>query len=285
MSGRFPLPFEVVGHTASFLLDDPDALQACTLTCRSWHSACRRYIYRTITLKTDSQLDKLERLLVTLPVSAHWIRKLRILAGIQTPGTLASHEDISHKPSGLWVHEIPLILPQKLKKLEAIEFIGLTRFIRYQMTNFFPMLSSFSSVKSLSLVDCRLSLQALRLFLFALPAMTELHVHNVGWDQSQDVDDDQSSEFEADMPHLTTFHFHRVDNLSPSITQFYRWLRYTGSKSTLRSIGVHIYDPSFVVSTGRVLGKLGDSIEHLELFLINRNFWTTTRGTVGEFDQ
>ena len=74
------LPPELIDHILTYLRDDKDALQACSLLRRSWRDASQRYLFRNIHLiiEWDRTFTALCEFLASAPHFVPWIETLRL---------------------------------------------------------------------------------------------------------------------------------------------------------------------------------------------------------------
>ncbi|KAI0704667.1 hypothetical protein C8Q76DRAFT_631368, partial [Earliella scabrosa] len=73
------LPVELLDAVFSNLESAADALQACTLVCRSWLALCRPYLFRTVVCRPTQPSLSITELIQFLIVTPEIVRHVRIL--------------------------------------------------------------------------------------------------------------------------------------------------------------------------------------------------------------
>ena len=111
----FPLPYDILEIIIAHLNDDLCALKACSLTCRSWHSAAVPHLHHTFTLTGDKPeigRRRLEPLSVLHKLGLiHLVKSIRVKQGFNTrwfvPRAFSNH-DLYHFSAFANVHTLKL---------------------------------------------------------------------------------------------------------------------------------------------------------------------------------
>ena len=250
------LPLELVDQIMYFLADDLTTLKVCALTCHSWNSIGRSFMFRTVKMSNETRLVALENLLSLTPTLQSYVRELSI-------GPFSSYSKRPAPYEGTrWVARIPEFLPQCMPNLHTIRFIRLSDAGEYCDAEFFAMFYYFVSVTKLVLDDCAMNTPVLQAFTSALPSLKELRVTDLLplmvtlWDAPPQLD----------IPHITSLVLDFARTPSPMMSNFVDWLLSSPSRETLRSIdfGFTVLDAKVVK---RCLLEIGPTLEHLGLRL------------------
>ena len=222
------IPSELVEYIVTFLWDDPHTICQCTFVCRQWHTAIRPHLFRQITIDRVETLGKLEKLLLSDPAAAYWIRELHFQRS-----TLGL-EDLD----GRWVlDDMPgSVLPNTLKKLWAVEITDIRISQNGPTRRFIRDFSKFTTVKSLSISHCSIPDGFLLSLLAVFPHLHTLRVWDLKFSTASpnfDVIDftlleancKQTRHGPGAVPHLT--HFSIRDN---------RFKKSIGSFAALQSL-------------------------------------------------
>ncbi|KAJ3481125.1 hypothetical protein NLI96_g7878 [Meripilus lineatus] len=258
-------PLELVDYIGSFLWDSFATLQAVSLTCRDWHTTIRPCIFRALTINSEHRLKEVERLLDSEPTIAFWIRELRLKPdpSIALAGPGWGH--ILHPCA--WMFRFPIILPWKLKKLRAIELIGIVEagWKYRQMAMLLPKFSYFKTVKSLSFIDCRLPKGVIASFISVFPSMNELRVINTL--DTADTNLNSSDKLpRLGAPQLTSLHLQGGDDVVDLESHgFLTWMDPRACLQRLKCLQIRLQHPANVRDFGRMLTVLGPSLQHLDL--------------------
>ncbi|GBE83251.1 hypothetical protein SCP_0502990 [Sparassis crispa] len=172
------LPPEIFDHIIDFLWDDPSALAACSLTCRTWLPTTRLHLFRSVTLGGAHHCAQLNALLDASAAAStgipRYIRELCIL----TPW-MDEHGHLNHLGQGL-----TLLLP----RLRAVQHLALANVLwnpsfsptTKQEEECFLTFSPAVRTLRLSFVDFENPHDLLR-FLSAYPQLRTVHMSNVSW--------------------------------------------------------------------------------------------------------
>ncbi|KAL6302888.1 hypothetical protein BKA93DRAFT_790249 [Sparassis latifolia] len=110
------LPVEMWFSVIDQLLDDPHALAACSLTCRSWRTVAHLHLFYTVLLKDISAYMRfwrlLERLLEKFPDISPYVHDLTI-AMSPTLAVVGAHTSLDP------------VMPRMLLKLDHVEVLTL----------------------------------------------------------------------------------------------------------------------------------------------------------------
>ena len=173
------LPPELFDETLDHLWDDPKALQACSLTCRTWVPTARLHLFRTARLSSPSSCLDFASLLNSSPPIAWCVRKLTISA---------SYSGVDDNQNAIeddkWVNSTQSIA----RCLSAYGRVDTLALSRLRWSSLEPSTrdafnSVFKSVKTLVLFEVRFHTSSDVLeFLDAFPQLEELYFHAVSWD-------------------------------------------------------------------------------------------------------
>ncbi len=165
----FPLPFELISDMAHFLCDGGQSVSACMLTCRIWRDACRPYIYRSISISTPRRYKKFLSLLDAEPTVGNFVEKLSV--------QLVHHLHFSLSTVFYWVCAMPGTLGTRLQNVTNLH---LGR-IQTGTSNDHSLLvchMAFTSLKSLSIDSCSVSILEIGKFANELRHLEEIHISN-----------------------------------------------------------------------------------------------------------
>lgn len=282
MDSQFPrvmptLPPEIVEYSATFLWSDIKALQSWRLSCRTWNDLIRPYIFRSITLNSEKRLSEFESLLDNVPSMRFWVRELIVMA------KLHSARDYCSIP---WIDRLPLELPSKLEKLHTLGIFDFQDFWDPSEHNgFFDHFSSFSSVKSLSFVNCVFPASILLAFVCSLPGLLDVHFHDIQVMSSMFVSGSPASKTKKPSLHppcLTSLRIHSGNSTSTQpLREFLGWFIGNETMQSLRTVQIHIQSIASIEDTGSFLKTLGPRLRELELYFVGAQHWGVTRGLPG----
>ncbi|KAH9830672.1 uncharacterized protein C8Q71DRAFT_911231 [Rhodofomes roseus] len=164
------LPQELIERICEFLWDEPVQLAvSCTRICPAWYHAARRLLpeHATITCRTREALQDY----------AHTLTSHRNAPYRNRFETLSIYNNASKPFAHVWPIFIPgWILPV----LRSVTLKDLDWSTKTPHDSFFVYLSSYTSISSLQMYDCRFrSLPDLRRVINALPSLTWLYFRNV----------------------------------------------------------------------------------------------------------
>lgn len=204
------------------------ALKSCALVSRSWRTACRPYILRHIKITNEDQLVAIEELITPDTTAGPLVRELLV----------APHRQPVPEPSA-WISRVPLLLPLRLPRLREIHLIQLYEFGDYMTPEFFHSFSTFSSVDTLIVNDCSLSLRMVYACASALPSLRHLHIGFLLPMPSVD-------QLWAPPPQIHDPHLHsivlKIGNMYPGgLQDALAWTLASASKGTVRTFGVLVY--------------------------------------------
>ncbi|KAH9830643.1 uncharacterized protein C8Q71DRAFT_862394 [Rhodofomes roseus] len=161
-------PQELIERICEYLWDEPLILLDCMRVCRAWYHAARRLLSRPwMTWRNREALQD----------DAHTLISHRNAPYRKHFKDLSIYDDASNPFAHVW----PMFIPgSMLPKVRSVELVGLDWSTKTPHDSFFVYLSSYTSVWSLDLRDCRFrSLTDLRRVINALPNLTSLGLHNV----------------------------------------------------------------------------------------------------------
>ncbi|KAH9830666.1 uncharacterized protein C8Q71DRAFT_911229 [Rhodofomes roseus] len=164
---RFPQ--ELIERICEFLWDEPVQLAvSCTRICPAWYHAARRLLpAHNITWRTREALQDY----------AHTLTSHRNAPYRKRFQQLWIYDNASKPFAHVWPIFIPVwILPE----LDFVHLVDLDWSTKTPHDSFFVYLSSYTSISSLQMYDCRFrSLLDLRRVINALPSLTWLYFRNV----------------------------------------------------------------------------------------------------------
>ncbi|KAI0796921.1 hypothetical protein C8Q75DRAFT_888034 [Abortiporus biennis] len=270
------LPPEIQDHIVSYLWNKPKSLRACGFANRSWHTAVRPYIFRSLTLNKEGRLKELEFAVENEPVVGSWIREIIIKPDpyILLDGTIWNH--IIHPCA--WILRLPTILPHKLKRLYSFQFIGLGDMgWKYRELNAtLPKFAYFSSVKSLSIINCRIPKELMRATASSFPNLTNLHIINTYptpnplglYNQTQQLVPRHS-------PRLEELSLHIPDGLLAwELGSFDELTKPPHKVNDLRVLDLRLQHPGGLMDLGSLLKFLGQSLQELSVTIVS-DTWAT----------
>ncbi|KAI0784414.1 hypothetical protein C8Q75DRAFT_810190 [Abortiporus biennis] len=169
------LPPELFDEAIDHLWDDPHALQACSLTCRSWLPSSRLHLFRTVRLRNAEDCTSFTSLLDQSPIITRCVRKLTLnadYAGVDS-------DDRAVEDDG-WVNSSSEVL----KRLSRVSTLALSRmrwnFLEEDTKKAFRKV--FRTVKTLFLFEVRFyASEDVLEFLSAFTELSELYFHGVSW--------------------------------------------------------------------------------------------------------
>lgn len=165
-------PQEMADQVIDHLWDDPKALEACSLSCRSWLPSSRTHLHRTIRVHDGEHFARFQQLLKCVPVIACYVRQLAI-GGRTVPAD--AHRTVR---TDTWLSEVAPLL----EKFERLEELQLTR-LHWNAFQGSPLYASLARIKRLVIVDARFHEWAdVRDLLSAMSSLQELTFHRVCWD-------------------------------------------------------------------------------------------------------
>ncbi|KAH9920357.1 uncharacterized protein B0H18DRAFT_1121955 [Fomitopsis serialis] len=155
------LPHEIIELIADFLWDEPVQLARCCLICCAWYHAAKRYLSRSVTIRSTRALGDLGHILVS-KVNRPYGRSLRSLYIYENAEEPYAHT-FSMRVSGCL-----------LSKVEELCIFRLDWVTTRPHTSFFTYLNSFGTVTSLTLYQCCFRhAEVLRTIVDALPGLTD----------------------------------------------------------------------------------------------------------------
>ncbi|KAK7694031.1 hypothetical protein QCA50_003607 [Cerrena zonata] len=252
---RIPiLPPELIDETIDHLWDDHKALEACSLTSRSWVPSSRLHLFRTVRVRSAEDCIKLSALLQSSPIIAHCIRKLTIDAeykGVDEDGTPSEDDSWVNEATGL------------LSKLRRVHTLALSRVkwtsLSYSTRNAFT--SVFSTVKTLLLFEVQFhaSGDVLR-FLSRFPVLSELYFHGVSWDRETPPPEPEDYHLGE---HMDLTYLFLDPKSSPTLVT--EWLLRHPSEKKLRTIQLCWREIENTETLGALLQSSGSDLECLRV--------------------
>lgn len=249
------LPPELIDETIDHLWDDHKALEACSLTCRSWVPSSRLHLFRTVCVRNADDCTKLSALLESASIIAHCVRKLTIRAeykGVEADGTPS--EDDS------WVDAAASLL----SKLHRVHTLALSRvkWSSLSLTTRNSFATVFNTVKTLLLFEVRFDVSGDVLhFLSRFPVLSELYFHGVSWEREslplEPSEDSPSGE------HMDLTYLFLDPRSSPTLVT--EWLLNHPSEKKLRTIQLCWRELENTETLGALLRSSGSELECLRV--------------------
>lgn len=254
------LPPELFDETLDHLWDDPKALQACSLTCRSWVPTVRLHLFRTIRLHSPSSCADFAALLHVSPSIAWCVRKLTISASYS-----GVDEDQNAVEDDAWVNTTQSIA-HCLGAYGRVNTLALSR-LRWSILD--PATKDafkavFRSVKMLVLFEVRFRASGDVLeFLDAFPELEELYFHAVSWefDTVESIASTDRLAYPGDKMHLT--YLFLDPRSSPTLVT--EWVLSHPSEQKLRTIQLCWREMDNTKALGDLLKASGSSLERLQI--------------------
>ena len=271
------IPFDIITHVAQWLPRTAPELAACNAVSCAWHLIFRRIIFCQLSLRgspngtypgahgqrnqNDPVKSPLQKLCVLLDQDPS-IRDLVLTVQVRfdTHDPYAS----THEP---WFFDVPKFIHQQLPKVSTISFHALGEIYAEPLDAFCADLTLLTTVRSISFLRCCIPYRVVNGMVCSLPCLEDLHIHNQ-WLANGD------GPFDLEIipaptclpPRLKTFLYHNTRISGPTTSAFMNWIM---PMKTLTAIGIHIDRVDAVPIVGRVLAGLGDSLEFLELRIID----------------
>lgn len=248
------LPPELMDETIDYLWDDHKALEACSLTCRSWVPSSRLHLFRTVRVRSAEDCTKLSVLLQSSPIIAHCVRKLTIDAeykGVGEDGTLSEDDSWVNEAAGL------------LSKFHRVHTLALSRLkwtsLSYSTRNAFT--SVFNTVKTLLLFEVQFYASGDVLhFLSRFPVLSELYFHGVSWDREMPSPEPENRHVGE---HMDLTYLFLDPKSSPTLVT--EWLLSHPSEKKLRTIQLCWREFENTEALGALLQNSGSDLECLRV--------------------
>ncbi|KIP12287.1 hypothetical protein PHLGIDRAFT_98220 [Phlebiopsis gigantea 11061_1 CR5-6] len=262
------LPAELFDETLDHLWDDPQALRACSLACRSWTPTTRLHLFRTVRLTSEASCTQLSSLISSTPAISRCVRKLTISAQYSGVGAddRAMEDDSWVNASAEIARAVGVHGRVNTLALSRLRWGSLAQDTRdaYEAV--------FKSVKTLLLFEVRFHASADVLqFLSAFPNLEELYFHAVSWDHespaptpsdsASDWLSTQPQSITADKMHLT--YLFLDPRSSPTLVT--EWILSHPSEQKLRTIQLCWREIDNTKSIGDLLKASGSSLERLQV--------------------
>ena len=250
------LPAEIMEHILDDAKHDTQTLHACCFVCVAWHSYLIDSLYKTIRLKSRSQLDKLACAALIYPA----VRGRLALAR----SVILQKGDMS-APG--FAHVFPLVLGPHLHNVQDL---ALHNCIGQPLhPSFFVKLRQLKDVKHLCLSGPHpQSLAGFQRIVCAFPQLEELDITDLtepSWDTSQ-----LTPPHVLNLPGVSKLTCLRVSDRVP---EFFRdlvaWLSSSGVCSTIRSLHISLSYPGISRETGplnTLLAHTASTLEHLRMY-------------------
>ncbi|RPD82048.1 hypothetical protein L226DRAFT_607244 [Lentinus tigrinus ALCF2SS1-7] len=100
------VPFELSDYIIDFLHADSKALNACSLTCRSWAPAARFHLFHSVALQNRDYMTPFQRLLDTSPDLGWYVRQLTVAKFVDTGKVAPAHDQ-----------QLPTVVEQALPQI------------------------------------------------------------------------------------------------------------------------------------------------------------------------
>ncbi|KAI0345311.1 hypothetical protein BDW22DRAFT_1390817 [Trametopsis cervina] len=259
------LPPELFDETLDHLWDDPQTLQACSLTCRSWVPTARLHLFRTIRLSSLSSCTQFAEIIDAAPTVAWCVRKLTISAQY-----LGVDEDQNAIEDDEWVNQTQSIA-RSLGAHGRVDTLALSR-LRWntlEPATRDAFKAVFQTVKTLILFEVRFHTSGDVLdFLNAFPELEELYFHAVSWEHefidtgavSNRISTDRQA-YQADKMQLT--YLFLDPRSSPTLVT--EWVLSHPSEQRLRTIQLCWREMDNTKALGDLLKASGSSLERLQI--------------------
>ena len=245
---------ELVDKIIGCVYDNADirTLRASSLVCRQWRAICIPYLFRKVTIFTETSLEKFVFFASDDPTVAHHVHTLTIHPRVE--GDLI-------RPSS-WIAKVPSALTPILDNLQAIEFIRLFELGEYMNADFIIEFSNFTLVDTLKFQLCSMDVPLVQALIAALPRLRTLVIFSISPIFSDAV---------ANLPYLRSPRLVNVDlYFSPTYPDamrlFLPWIETTETRETIRSFSATVCLTDSAV-IGQFITCAASHIEELKLEL------------------
>lgn len=249
-------PAELVDKVLECASDNVDTstLKAGSLVSRQWRAISRPYIFRRVTISTETSLQNF-----VIFVSNDMAVARHVYVLIIRPQRL----DGLIKPSP-WIAMMPSKLPSMLGNLEAVELVQLYELGDNINVGFIEKFSKFTSVHTLTFRSCSIDVPLIQALVSALPILRTLIISSVSPLMSVTT---------TNIPHLrnprlVTMDLYFSPTYPDAMRSFLPWIEASETRETLRSFSVttRVQDGD---SVGRFILETGPRIEELSIEMEN----------------
>ena len=174
---------------------DPEAIQACALTCKFWHVVARRHIFRVIVLRSWTQLQQFVSLVVGDGNIVGWVRRVRLCGSLPPIDKSSAGQVITSdwRMRDRWVYYFPYALaplrdqsstsalPFNIKILELFDFGHVTGIVEdcEWFAFWLRHLPWLENVEDLYVHSCELASNGLGAIASCFPRLRKVGLANV----------------------------------------------------------------------------------------------------------
>ncbi|PIL24520.1 hypothetical protein GSI_14276 [Ganoderma sinense ZZ0214-1] len=260
MSSHIRLPPELCDQTIDHLWDDPDALRACSLTCKDWLPSSRYHLFRNVRLRHSDDVTRFRALLDSNPTIAPCVRKLSLSAEYNCGG--AAREDDA------WVNSAA----ELFSVLQHVTTLALARVRWHALSGRTraAFTGLFKSVRQLFLFEVAFDTSRdVVAFLSAFPALRELYFHAVSWatDSPAPFELEDGSDAPLDttskIPRMQLSYLFLDPTSSPTLVT--EWLLRRPGSHALQTIQLCWRELGSTKAVGALLRASGSALESLHV--------------------
>lgn len=236
------------------LPDGQELLRLAALVCRAWLAASRAHLYRDVTIQTEYQFDKFERVVINSPMINECVRILRL-----------DRRGRKYELNLPWVNtKLASALPQVLKRLETLEMLFIDEKWR---TESFRKLSAFTSVTTLSLQRCGFSTEELFGLISAFPSLINLRI--VDFIELFNGRDDNTVLVHRPKPQRLVLHCDDIPSRTMRTETLLDYLLTSGCGGTIRFLDIQVSKRN-VHHVQPFIEAIGAGLEELKLGFVRR---------------
>ncbi|TCD68521.1 hypothetical protein EIP91_010577 [Steccherinum ochraceum] len=183
------LSSDVIQHVMKYLLDDPQSLEACSLTCRAWREPAQQLIWRSIRMGDGDALHHFEnigfynKLLASRihdvclhgPSTRYKCKKDRYISLF---GFDHADADADAKPVQCWVNKIKSEFTECLPNVTSLRLNGFDEAKFLVDREFIESLALFESVERLEIDECCFSDETLWAIICSFSHLRHLSIYN-----------------------------------------------------------------------------------------------------------
>lgn len=244
-----PLPFELISNIGEILHDSDHSISSCLLVCRMWRNACRRYLYRSITIHSHGRLEELVSRLEEDTDLWRFVADLRVDVSRLVSRSFPNTPDLS------WISAITAKLPRSLQLTRNLHLCNLLS--KINSDGVFRNFASFSTLESLNICNRTIEIMELNELVNSLPRLKALHL--------EDLRMPYLSYSMTSNSNLSLETLELVGVYSITCHNILNWLKNTNTMQTLRSLSMQISSFDLAEALGHFLKSLGPVVMHLNL--------------------
>jgi len=263
------VPPEIIDQIIDFAHDDPDTLQACSLTSSAWLSSSQRHFFSSITVINSHVLSKFIQLITHTSRIACYVQDLRINARQSSDNPRLQH----------WILDIISLPIGNLTRLTTLRFEHVQWNFLCMGPRFLAGLEQFTCVNELHIYACTFfDLFDFETLVVAIPSLSKLCVDLLSWYYYKS---DPAKPGFVDRCRLRLSSVELKRYSAPSVLS--TWLLQTPCISSLREVALDWIMPSEEKAVGTFLQRLGPSLHHLRIGCRIKNESDTAAASLLEY--